>query len=119
MKELLDKLKSLDSTTYKRFDEETIATRWIYMPDGGEDVESYGCHLSESAQMAWLQACLQEAIGGKGWQGIVLFNKECNRAVIEDIIDGWGGTRKLSEEIGSSPVESLLAAYIAACEAMT
>ena len=119
MKDLLEKLKSLDPTTYKRFTETELA-EYEYDDENGSIADYiYQEDLIDSAKLAWLQACLQEAIGGKGWQGIVLFDKEHNRAVIEDIIDGWGGTRKLSEEIGSSPAESLLAAYIAACEAMT
>ncbi len=101
MKELLEKLKSLDPTTYKRYSQFS------------QHDNIYDKKILEYL----LQGVLQEAISGKGWQGILLFDKEHSRAVIEEIIDGWGGTRKLSEEIGNLPIEALLKAYIAACEA--
>ena len=63
---------------------------------------------------AWLQAVLQDAIQAGGWQGIVLFNAESNRAVIDDRVDGMGGTRILAEREGASPAEALLAAYLEA-----
>jgi len=101
MKADLDRLKVADPTTYEKY---ISSPAYIY-------------DYSERQKMAWLQAVLQEAISAKGWQGIILFNQERNRAVIEDIVDGWGGTRKLSELEGDSPAAALLAAYITALEA--
>ena len=63
---------------------------------------------------AWLQAVLQDAIQARGWQGIVLFNAESNRAVIDDRVDGMGGTRILAEREGDSPADALLKAYLEA-----
>jgi len=108
MKELLEKLKSLDPTTYERYigsdlvssDQPEYISAWI---------------LTESAKMAWLQACLQDAILTKGWHfqqmaregrcmvDITVFEPEC------DIIDG--PERK-------TPAEAMLVAYIEACEAI-
>lgn len=104
MKELLEKLKSLDPTTYERYigsdlvssDQPEYISAWI---------------LTESAKMAWLQACVQDAILAKGWHfqqmaregrcmvDITIFRPKC------DIIDG--PERK-------TPAEAMLAAYIEA-----
>ena len=116
MKELLDRLKQIDPTTYKRFDEETIATRWIYTPDGGEDVESYGCNLSEAAQMAWLQACLQTAIRSRGgwyWKMSSQPLDGTGKYVCEIVKESGWKTVWVREE-GNSPAEAMLATYIEA-----
>lgn len=110
----LARLQKCDPATYKKI-LETELTEYEY--DDENDTMTgyiYQENLIDSAKSAWLQACLQEAIAVRGWQGIVLFNSERNRAVVEDIIDGMGGTRKLSEKEGDSPAVALLAAYLAA-----
>lgn len=111
MKELLEKLKSLDPTTYERYigsdlvssDQPEYISAWI---------------LTESAKMAWLQACVQDAISGKGWPYQIAYyppegpTKWFYRAYL------WPEIKCVIEQ-SDSPAKSLLAAYIAACEAMT
>ena len=114
MKELLEKLKSLDPTAYAAF-VDTELGKYDCHDDYGKMTEYiYQDRLINKAQMAWLQACLQDAILTKGWHfqqlaregrcvvDITVFEPKC------DIIDG--PERK-------TPAEAMLAAYIAACEA--
>lgn len=100
MKELLEKLKSLDPTTFRRYDGEII---------GETDGNVYASDLKLPAQMAWLQACLQDTVSGKGWFFYIQW----------DTHYGWMASINEQEEpcAGDSPAKSLLAAYIAACEA--
>ena len=111
MKELLEKLKSLDPTTYKRFAETELA-EYEYDDENGSMVGYiYQENLIDSAKMAWLQACLQDAISLKGWFFYIQW----------DTHYGWMASINDQEEpcAGDSPAKSLLAAYIAACEAKT
>ena len=99
MNKLLDRLKQVDPTTYKRYNTDKIIC----------DMD-----LAIAVKDAWLQACVQDAILTKGWHfqlmgregsymvDIATFKPKC------DIIDG--PERK-------TPAEAMLAAYIAACEA--
>lgn len=66
---------------------------------------------------AILQAVLQDAIRAKGWQGIVLFDEDGSRSVIDGPNRGFGQRDKLSEQTANSPAEALLRAYLAAIEA--
>lgn len=111
MKELLEKLKLLDPATWNRYEETELDS------DDWEDTVFID-HLSESAQMAWLQAVLQDAISGKGWPYQIAYyppegpTKWFYRAYI------WPKIKCVMEQ-SDSPAKSLLAAYIAACEATT
>jgi len=73
----------------------------------------FGELLPEVAE-AWLQHVLQDAIRAKGWQGIVLFSDDSNRAVIDGPDTGFGYRHKLAEGIGNSPANALTKAYLAA-----
>lgn len=110
MQELLDRLKQIDPTTYKRL------KQFVLFEDGDIkntiDILSYG---EGPGLEAILQACLQDAILAKGWHFQLICREESCMADITtfgtkcDIIDG--PERK-------TPAEAMLAAYIEACEAM-
>jgi hypothetical protein len=109
MKELLDKLKSLDPTTYKR------AFCWFDNVLGeiiSDNPEGYfledGPYLLRDAL---LQSVLQEAISSKGWYWG--FAVGTSAAIVSKDMENF--VRRLED----FPVKSLLAAYIAACEAKT
>lgn len=101
MNKLLDRLKQVDPTTYKRYNTDKIIC---------------DMYLVIAVKDAWLQACIQDAILTKGWHfqqmaregscmvDITVFRPKC------DIIDG--PERK-------TPAEAMLAAYIEVCEAIT
>lgn len=116
MKELLEKLKSLDPTTYKRFTETELA-EYEYDDENGSMVGYiYQEDLIDSAKFAWLQACLQEAISGKGWNWQVQIWNTSNLAFYQAYVVGGGAEREAQAE---SPAKALLAAYIATREVMT
>ena len=103
MNKLLDQLKQIDPTTYKRYNMDKIIC----------DME-----LAIAVKDAWLQACLQEAISSRTWTWKIEqtnhTTEPCRVTIHMDKSHyknryGWG----------NSPAKSLLAAYIAACEAMT
>lgn len=106
MQELLEKLKSLDHITYNKALE--LFEPYILSPYP-EDL-----FLEDSPYLlrdALLQACLQEAISDRGWFFYIQWGTHY----------GWLASINEQDEPceGNSPVESLLAAYIAACEAKT
>jgi hypothetical protein len=100
MNKLLDRLKQIDPATWNRYNTDKIIC---------------DMYLAIAVKDAWLQTCLQDAILTKGWHfqqmaregscmvDITIFRPEC------DIING--PERK-------TPAEAMLAAYIAACEAI-
>jgi hypothetical protein len=106
MKELLEKLKSLDPTTYNKTLE--LFEPYILSPYPEDLFLENGPYLLRDAL---LQACLQEAISGRGWFFYIQW----------DTHYGWMASINEQDEPceGDSPAKSLLAAYIAACEAMT
>ncbi len=109
MKELLDKLKLLDPTTYKQYNDTELAY---------DDWEDTICvdRLSEKVSCAWLQACLQEAISGKGWLlEQSTFTKKHSAKIWKPGDPIWMEYVRL----GKSYTEALLDAYILACEART
>jgi hypothetical protein len=107
MKELLEKLKSLDSTAYESAFNWLKSVAWILISDKPE-----GYFLEDGPyplRDALLQACLQDTVSGKGWFFYIQW----------DIHYGWLASINEQEEPceGDSPAKSLLSAYIAACEA--
>ena len=109
MKELLEKLKSLDPTTYERYigsdlvssDQPEYISAWI---------------LTESAKMAWLQACLQTAIRSRGgwyWKISSQQLDSTGKYVCEIVKESGWRTVWVREE-GNSPADAMLAAYIEA-----
>jgi hypothetical protein len=103
MNKLLDQLKQIDPTTYKRYNTDKIIC----------DME-----LVIAVKDAWLQACLQEVISTHGW----LWKLKKTDHTIEPYhttIHMDKSHCKNRYGWGNSPVKSLLASYIAACEAMT
>ena len=121
---LLDRLREKDPATWQRIVRGPpmipYHKYYTYDIDGSatahKDERAYipFDELLPEVALAWLQAVLQDAIQASGWQGIVLFNAESNRAVIDDRVDGMGGTRILAEREGDSPAEALLKAYLEA-----
>jgi hypothetical protein len=105
MKELLDRLKQVDPTTYNRYNTDKIIC----------DME-----LAIAMKNAWLQACLQEAISDKGymfsvshiWPNASLPAYQWKARIFID-------PDNIIERRSDLPARALLGAYIAACEAMT
>jgi hypothetical protein len=121
MKELLEKLKLLDPATYKRYDETELA-EYEYDDENGSMVGYiYQENLIDSAKMAWLQACLQDAIRAHSWTmrlsvyPSTVIRPEGDTVVICNLTERDEKLISSATEYGYA--RSILAAYIAACEA--
>lgn len=111
MNKLLDRLKQVDPTTYKRAFDWLQNVVWELIKDNPE-----GYFLEDGPyplRDALLQACLQEAICGKeGWTWQIQNYLDFHIAYVV----GNGIEKKAQAK---SPSEAILRAYIAACEAMS
>ena len=126
MKELLEKLKSLDPTTY-----ESIANHLAWAEVQWEELypEYKGDkpYIPEDAAISTpmeylIQGVLQDAISDKGWAMVMTYNPPSGpEGMFWDVMiwtswNVWFKEDKCYAGKADSPVESLLAAYIAACE---
>lgn len=120
MNKLLDRLKQVDPTTYAAF-VDTELGKYDCHDDYGKMTEYiYQDRLINKAQMAWLQACLQTAIRSRGgwyWKISSQQLDSTGKYVCEIVKENGWRTVWVREE-GNSPTEAMLAAYIAACEAI-
>ena len=101
MKELLDRLKQIDPTTYKRYNTDKIIC----------DMD-----LAIAVKNAWLQACLQTAIRSRGgwyWKISSQQLDSTGKYVCEIVKESGWKTVWVREE-GNSPADAMLAAYIEA-----
>jgi predicted metal-dependent HD superfamily phosphohydrolase len=101
MKELLDRLKQIDPTTYKRYNTDKIIC----------DMD-----LAIAVKNAWLQACLQTAIRSRGgwyWEMSSQQLDGTGKYVCEIVKESGWKTVWVREE-GNSPADAMLAAYIEA-----
>lgn len=111
MKKLLEELKQLDPACY-----EDIRRRVIYAMD--EDFKLYVTNQTFRENVDdTIQGCVQRVVAARGWRVIILSAPDHARVVIDETVDGMGGTRKIVELEASSPAKAILTAYIAARKA--
>jgi hypothetical protein len=99
MNKLLDRLKQVDPTTYKRYNTDKIIC----------DMD-----LAIAVKNAWLQACLQTAIRSRGgwyWKISSQQLDSTGKYVCEIVKESGWKTVWVREE-GNSPADAMLAAYI-------
>lgn len=118
MNKLLDRLKQVDPTTYENI-ANCLAWAEVQWEELCPEYEGDKPYIPEDAEISTpmeylIQGVLQDAISGKGWslsqhQGLGKCGAVIRYHANFDPITGYG----------ESPAKSLLAAYIAACEAMT
>ena len=101
MNKLLDRLKQIDPTTYKRYNTDKIIC----------DME-----LAIAVKDAWLQACLQTAIRSRGgWYWKISSQQlDSTGKYVCEIVKENGWKSVWVREEGNSPADAMLAAYIEA-----
>lgn len=113
---LLSRLRKVDPETWQRFYDETIANIWYCngIDKEGDDIEVYGCSLTEEATEAWLQHVIQDAIASRRLQfsvrnAVIGIDLAKARIWSEHNINGPHAHAE-----GNSTAEALLKAYIEA-----
>jgi len=113
---LLKLLQEIDPNTYNKYNE-TELTEFSYFDDYGRMTEyAYADDLIESANIAWLQAVLQEEIIKHGWAITLTYNPPngCNAPYWSTHI--WKDDHREASSKAYSLIDSLLASYISAIE---
>lgn len=110
---LLTRLRKTDTETWHKFDARIVGSATCHDGSNFVDVDICRIRLDEPVQEAWLQHVLQDAIRAKGWQFKLQSVKINGNPGYEAVIWFVRGERR---DIGNSPAEALLLAYLAAIE---